>query len=235
MDLQPWYNLTTTRKIQILQGEDILRWGKSSQVIFDMHEAYTIKVAYHPIPHNNIWKKIWSTKHWPKTSTFLWLMTHKIILTWDNIIKQGFIGPSICPLFLGEVDSQNNLLNLCFYSSQVWDQCAIVMCITDFKREGLREIIEEWREKTFHSPILNHIWQLLFGFTLWKLWKEWNRHIFLTTHQDWQTIWTQIHSNIIETINLQPWKETNLKCPTHEQSILDSWNVTPNPFLNKNP
>jgi hypothetical protein len=132
-------------------------------------------------------------------------------------------------------ESQNHLLNLCFYSSQVWDQCAIVMRITDRKCEGLRETIEEWRDSTFHSPILNRIWQLLPGFILWQLWKERNMRIFLTTHWDWKTIWTQIHNNIRETISLQPWKEADLKCPPHEQSILDSWNVTLNPSLNKNP
>jgi hypothetical protein len=179
--------------------------------------------------------KIWSTKHWPKISTFLWLVAHRSILTWDNLMKWGFIGPSICPLFLGEAESQNHLLNLCFYSSQVWDQCAIVMRISDRKCEGLRETIEEWRDTTFQSPILNRIWKLLPGFILWKLWKERNRCIFLTTHRDWKIIWTQIHSNIRETISLQSWKEMDLKCPTHEQSILDSWNVTPNPFLTKNP
>jgi hypothetical protein len=35
------------------------------------------------------------------------------------------------------------------------------MHITDHNREGLRETIEGWRDSAFHSPILNHIWQLL--------------------------------------------------------------------------
>jgi hypothetical protein len=109
------------------------------------------------------------------------------------------------------------------------------MCISNHKHEVLRETIEELRDTTFQYPILNRIWWLLPGFILWQLLKEHNRCIFLTTHWDMQIIWTQVHSIIIKTISLQLWKEMDLKCPTHEQSILESWIVTLNPFLNKNP
>jgi hypothetical protein len=40
VDLQPWYNLTNARKIPILPGEDILRWGHSSRGTFNIQEAY---------------------------------------------------------------------------------------------------------------------------------------------------------------------------------------------------
>jgi hypothetical protein len=71
MDLQPWHKLTFSRKIQILQGEDILRWGHSSQGTFTIKEAYNIKTTPHPLPKEKVWEKIWATKHWPKISTFL--------------------------------------------------------------------------------------------------------------------------------------------------------------------
>jgi hypothetical protein len=102
VDLQPWHELTNSRKIQIIQGEDILRWGHTSRGTFTIQEAYSIKESFHLIPQEQVWTKIWLTKHWPKINTFLWLVAHKSILTWDNLMKRGFIGPSICPLFLGE-------------------------------------------------------------------------------------------------------------------------------------
>jgi hypothetical protein len=85
-----------------------------------------------------------------------------------------------------DAETQNHLLNICTYNSQVWDQCATVMHISDRKRESLRTTIEEWWDVAFQSPILNRIWQLLPGFILWKLWKERNRRIFLNTQRDWQ-------------------------------------------------
>jgi hypothetical protein len=106
VDLQPWYNLINARKIQILQGEDILRWGHSSRGIFNIQEAYAIKADHNHNPHEKVWTKIWSNKHWPKISTFLWLVAHGSILTWDNLMKRGFTGPSICPLCLKEVETK---------------------------------------------------------------------------------------------------------------------------------
>jgi hypothetical protein len=43
VDLQPWYDLTNSIKIKILQGEDILIWGHSSQGTFNIQESYSIK------------------------------------------------------------------------------------------------------------------------------------------------------------------------------------------------
>jgi hypothetical protein len=80
-------------------------------------------------PSQNIWSrnKIWGAHLWPKINTFLWLVTHQSILTWDNLTKRGLIGPSLCPLCCNEGETQNHLLNLCPFSSQIWDQCAIIM------------------------------------------------------------------------------------------------------------
>jgi hypothetical protein len=50
MDLQPWHELTISRKMKILQGEDILRWGHSSRGTFTIKEAYDIKTTFHLLP-----------------------------------------------------------------------------------------------------------------------------------------------------------------------------------------
>jgi hypothetical protein len=91
-------------------------------------------------------------KLWPKINTFLWLVAHKSILTWDNLMKRGFVGPSICPLFLAEAETQNHLLNLCSYNSQVWDHGALVMHTSDRNHDRLKETIEGWCETTFDLP-----------------------------------------------------------------------------------
>jgi hypothetical protein len=159
-------------------------------------------------------------KSWPKINTFLWLVAHNNILTWDNLRKRGFIGPSWCQLCEQEEETQNHLLNLCPYSSCIWDQSASIMRTSDRNRIGLKETIEGWRSSTFHSPILNRIWQLLPGFILWKIWKERNRRIFNSVTRNWQEVWTTIHTNINETISLHPWTEQDLKA--HKMKITSS-------------
>jgi hypothetical protein len=54
-----------------------------------------------------------------KNTLFLWLVTHSRILTWDNLSKWGFVGPSICMLYGKEVETMNHLLNTFSYTTHV--------------------------------------------------------------------------------------------------------------------
>jgi hypothetical protein len=119
VNLQPWHNMINERKIPILQGEDILPWGISPRGTFNIQEAYELKENLNPPPLREVWRKIWSLKHWPKISIFLWLVVHDSILTWDNLTKRGFTGPSICHLFLAEEETMNHLLNTFPYNAKV--------------------------------------------------------------------------------------------------------------------
>jgi hypothetical protein len=69
----------------------------------------------------------------------------------------------------------------------------------------------------FKNPILNRIWQLLPGVILWKIWKEHNRRIFLSTKQTWGEVWLQIRKNIVETILATTWTKEDLSCDSNEK------------------
>jgi hypothetical protein len=170
-------------------------------------------------------------KSWPKINTFLWLVAQNNILTWDNLIKHGFIGPYWCKLYEQEEETLNHLLNLCPYNSYIWDQSANIMRTSDRNRLGPKDTIAGWRRSIFHSPILNGILQFLLGFILWKLWKERNRRTFNSVTRTWQEVWNTIHTNVNETISLHPWMEHDLQFPRNEHHIIRAWNIniTPTP------
>jgi hypothetical protein len=134
--------MINSRNIFIQQGEDILRWGHSTTGTFNLKEAYFLSAGHDSLPKDTVWNKIWGAKLWPKISTFLWLTVHNSILTWDNLTKRGFTGPSWCPLCCNEEETQNHLLNLCPFSSQLWDQCTSIMRTSDRNHSSLRETIE---------------------------------------------------------------------------------------------
>jgi hypothetical protein len=121
LNLHPLQEHLAARKISSQQGKDILRWGHSTTGAFNIPEAYYIKAGHKTLPREEVWGKIWDMKTWPKINTFLWLVAHNNILTWDNLWKRGFIGPSWCHLCGQEEETQNHLLNLCPYSSCIWD------------------------------------------------------------------------------------------------------------------
>jgi exonuclease III len=181
VDLAPLQEELTKRRIPIIAGEDILRWGYRPQGFFSTREAYQIKAQSNPPPDSEVWGKIWNLKHWPKITLFLWLVSHSSILTWDNLLKRGFVGPSLCILCGEAEETMNHLLNTCPYTAQIWDQAALIMRTSDRLRDNILATITNWRDQAFQSPLLNRIWQLLPGFILWQTWKERNRRIFRNT------------------------------------------------------
>jgi hypothetical protein len=238
MDLRPWQDEMFKRKIPKLTGEDILRWGYRPQGTYSIREAYHIKTQSDPAPTREVWNKIWKLKHWPKITLFLWLVTHSSILTWDNLSKRGFVGPSICML-CGEADeTMNHLLNSCPYTTQIWDQSALIMRTSDRERDSIIDTITNWRDQVFQSPLLNRIWQLLLSFILWQVWKERNRRFFRNVSLPWQHCWNQCRLNILETLNLQLWNEKDLISNPSELLILQYWKPCPTshpPFPSSSP
>jgi len=228
-----------SRKILSQQGNAILRWGHTSTSTFNIQEDYQLKAGHGSLPREEVWNKIWETKYWPKISTFLWLTMHNNILTWDNLRKRGFIGPSWCQLCGSEEETQNHLLNLCSYISCIWDHSTSLMRTTDINHIGIWETLVVWCISIFQYPILNKICRLLPGFILWKIWKERNQRIFKSATRNWQEVWATIHSNIKETISLHPWMDQDLNCPMNECIILNSWKLqlhplTTSPYTNAN-
>jgi ribonuclease HI len=229
VDLAPLQEELAKRKIPIIEGEDILRWGYRPQGSFSTREAYQIKTQSDPLPASKVWQKIWNLKHWPKITLFLWLVSHSSILTWDNLLKRGFVGPSLCILCGEAEETMNHLLNTCPYTAQIWDQAALIMRTSDRLRDSVLETITNWRDLAFHSPLLNRIWQLLPGFILWKTWKERNKRLFRNISLPWQQCWRQCQRNILETLHLRKWSNADLTCSPSELPILRHW--TPLPSL----
>jgi hypothetical protein len=118
-------------------------------------------------PRERIWKIIWKMNIWPKVNTFLCLLIHDRILTWDNLHKGGFIGPLACPLCSQSEESTDYLLNLCTYNSNIWDQETQIMRKADRNWDNISLIIKIWQPAVFKNSILNRVWKLLLGLVIW--------------------------------------------------------------------
>eukprot|EP00253_Pinus_taeda_P028410 PITA_28410 len=100
------------RKIIKEDGPDSLRWGYAEKGTFTSIEAYHIIIKGNYIK-DKIWERIWQPPIWLKISTFLWLLSHNRTLTWDNLRKRKFAGPSICLNCKIEEESAAHLMHLC--------------------------------------------------------------------------------------------------------------------------
>lgn len=92
------YEELSKRKIRLHPGPDKLRWGYRMEGNFSIQEAFQL---INELPHlkpDPVWTKICDRSLWPEVSMFLWLVMRGIILTWENLQKRGFTGPSQCIL-----------------------------------------------------------------------------------------------------------------------------------------
>ena len=122
-----------------------------------------------------------------------------------------------------------HLLNNCHYSQQIWDWGAQAMRRSQRNRDSIQDTLVNWETISFHNPILQHIWQLLPGFTLWSIWKERNKRIFRSQSSPPTVTWETIRSFIKEIVRSKSWTAEDLQCSPEEQGILQNWQ----PIFNK--
>jgi len=161
------------QKRKILQGTepDKLRWGYEEKGTYTTKEAYLL-ILKDQLIKDKLWEKVWSPRIWPKISTFLWLLSHNRILTWDNLRKRKFEGPSICLNCKMEEETAVHLMQLCPFSRILWEKVTF-RCQKEGRKIGdLNNTIRNWPQAPYQSNILNTLWQIIPGIVMWNLWKE---------------------------------------------------------------
>lgn len=203
---------------------DILRWGYEEKGTFTTREAYNIIIKEH-IVKDPLWNKVWDPANWPKVSTFLWLLCQNKILTWDNLRKRNYHGPSLCPNCRQEEESTKNLMHSCQLACKLSEKVSF-QCQKEGRIQGdIIATIRNWARNPFKSKILNFLSKLIPGFLMWIIWKERNRRIFKDHSSPLDTLWNTICQNIKETLLLQTWHEEDFPSLPQEQNIWANWNL----------
>eukprot|EP00253_Pinus_taeda_P013096 PITA_13096 len=78
-----------------------------------------------------MWKELWDNPHWMKVKLFKCLVQQRKILTWDNLRKRGFFGPSRCHLCGDQEETTNHILNRCSFTTTLWNWVGDVFEQTD--------------------------------------------------------------------------------------------------------
>jgi len=214
------------QKRKILQGTepDKLRWGYEEKGTYTTKEAYLL-ILKDQLIKDKLWEKVWSPRIWPKISTFLWLLSHNRILTWDNLRKRKFEGPSICLNCKMEEETAVHLMQLCPFSRILWEKVTF-RCQKEGRKIGdLNNTIRNWPQAPYQSNILNTLWQIIPGIVMWNLWKERNRRIFKNQSMDEQQVWQIIYKNVQETLSLQRWSQEDFPSNNKEQAIWNNWQL----------
>jgi hypothetical protein len=115
---------------------------------------------------------IWKWQIPLRIKLFCWLMIENRILTWDNLLKRGFSGPSRC-FMCGEGEETINHLMVYFpFTKEVWKYLLNVLKFQRFLECGqLRECFQAWNKVKDH-------WLELPCYICWEVWRQRNLIIF---------------------------------------------------------
>jgi len=166
------------RKILISTSTDQLRWGRNSEDNFNFKEAKRIATGFNFPSLDKIWKDLWQNPHWMKIKLFMWLVHHKKILTWENLRKKGFAGPSRCQLCGIHEETMDHLLNFCTFTSTLWNWVSLIFRQTDRDENDITKTLNNWRRNLSENETVNIVWTLFPGFLICDVWKERNNRIF---------------------------------------------------------
>jgi hypothetical protein len=110
--------------------------------------------------HNKSWwhRSLWDWDLAPKIKLFTWLMMEDKILTWDNLQRRGWSGPSICGMCRQESETVLHMMLHCSFTQQVWNQILKVYKLNfSWMGSSLQSCIKDWTRKCPLRPMLPSI------------------------------------------------------------------------------
>jgi hypothetical protein len=139
----------------------------------------TVKNVYSAIA-TKLWKNTiggWRKKLWLwdcalKIKLFVWLSVENKILTWNNLQRKGWTGPSYCHLCKSNRESVKHLLVNCPFTIEVWVRIKKALNLSSgWKGLSVNECFENWNNQNYLYPTLP-------AFISWYVWLERNKAIF---------------------------------------------------------
>lgn len=192
---------------------------------FTTKEAYNLLIGYQD-GKDPMWGKIWTPVICPKISKFLWLLCHKRILTWDNLRKKSFHGPSRCPNCNQQEETIQHLMYTCRLANKLWEKIEFRCQKRGKVIEVITNTIRNWTIEPYKSRLLNSLWKIIPGLLVWTLWKERNGCIFKNQCTPLDIIWHNFCNNLQETVALQNWHEEDLPTLPQEKNIRENWHLS---------
>ena len=99
--------------------KDHLGWG-SSIGHYSAAAGYSSLLAIPwAAPDPTVWRNLWNHPSLPKIDIFCWSLLHDSILSWDNLKKRGWEGPSRCLLCACHEESSDHVFLKCTFALEL--------------------------------------------------------------------------------------------------------------------
>jgi len=132
----------------VLNNEnDILLWSwDTKKGLVNAKQAYEVQMLEKDTEETNCYYKELGTWQVPlKIKLFFWLMLEQRILTRENLVKRGFLGPSRCVLCGKDEETVLHLFVECNFTNNIW---TLVLKDLKLKNYGVGGHILEFLKKS---------------------------------------------------------------------------------------
>jgi hypothetical protein len=110
------------RGFELNNEKDTLLWSwdtKGGQV--NAKQAYEVQLLEEVVVEPTYWyTELWQWQLPLKVKLFIWLMLEQKILTWENLVKRGIVGPSRCVLCGNNEENVRHLFVDCSFTKDIW-------------------------------------------------------------------------------------------------------------------
>ncbi|CAN1729274.1 Putative ribonuclease H protein At1g65750 [Linum perenne] len=151
-------------------GEDDMIWGPDPRGRFSIKSAYDIRAASEESSQTNTWKLVWKWEGPSRIKHFLWLATHNRLLTNAERRRRHMTSCEFCRHCPNVSETSIHVLRDCHLARSVW----LALLPPGLAADFFTGDIQDWISK----GIQNSDFSLIFGITLWILWKARNEDIF---------------------------------------------------------
>ena len=100
------------------------------------------------------WKMVMNSPIIPKVNIFTWTIMHQKVLTGENLLKQGFLGPYRCRFCLQSTETSAHIFVGCVFAQEVWEHfmCGFPSCVPLNSDPAI--IFKRWHSRYHVSSII---------------------------------------------------------------------------------
>ncbi|KAJ1428329.1 hypothetical protein SESBI_09060 [Sesbania bispinosa] len=151
-------------------GPDSVCWGGTPNGKFSTKTAYSLIESSYQFVQDPVWRAVWKSKGF----------------------RQGFMESDVCPLCMNHEETTTHIIRDCVKVQQVWFHSARGILPSDFFSASVREWI--WSNI---GPRSDSNWRIIFGLTIWAIWKHCNSCVFDSTPFSVEGVVALVQSNLV--------------------------------------
>ncbi|CAN1770674.1 Putative ribonuclease H protein At1g65750 [Linum perenne] len=156
-------------------GKDSLVWGLEADGRFSVRSAYLLASDIDTSGSEPLWRQIWSWKGPSKIKHFLWLASHKRLLTNEERNRRHLTNQVLCHRCSVHTESISHVFYECDFALQVW---RTVLPSAIAARAEHRDFDSWWK-----AMLMSKEFNIQFGIITWNLWRARNKLIFEGANQ----------------------------------------------------